>query len=738
MFSVFQNPKAAFQVVATILLMRVASSLLLAAGLGFCVFACQAPVGHTTGGGLKVTPNAASSALGKLEDFQAAAEAHGVELSLVKLDWTAAEIGPEVDRILGQAEEKLAVIAHQDPEYVRFESVFPALDDALDPVTQILNQLWLMKETRVEEEVREACNQQVQKVDEWMVATSYRQDLYDICKAYAERYARGERAPLHGEDEKLFADTMRDYRRAGFDLDEATREEVASLQNRLNSLTNQFDTNITNASVSLFFTTEELEGVPESFLQSSLQADGRHEVRVTVTPDYMTVVGNARRSEVRKKTNRARYSVALDTNGPLLNEIVHLRAEISSKLGYASWADYKIEPKMAGDAATAISFCEDLVAGLEPKFREEVDTLQRLKAEETGDPAAVIHWWDFRYYQNKLMKNEYGVDAEALRRYFKLDDVLEGMFGVYQQIFGLKFHPIEPPYKWIGDLRLYVVTDAASGEPLGCFYLDLFPRPGKYNHFAQFDVRGGKLLADGRYRRPVAALVCNFTPGVGDTPALMSHYEVETIFHEFGHAMHAVLTHARYSQFAGGNVPRDFVEAPSQMFENWVWDVDVLQRFASDYQDPSKKIPAELIAQMKAAELATIAVTYRRQMGLALADLRMHVGDVEDAGVVCNATNSEVLFPVPEGTNFAAYWGHLTGYDAGYYGYAWADSIAADLATAFEEAPGRFLDQEVGMRLRREIYEVGGSRPVRISVRKFLGRDSDNRAFLRQLGIATE
>ncbi|MDA0668084.1 MAG: Zn-dependent oligopeptidase [Planctomycetota bacterium] len=716
----------------------VASRLLLVLSLGTLVaVGCHAPNASSAKTGVSAQ-KPSTLEIGQIEDFQAAAEEHGVVLGLVKLDWSASTIGPEVDRILVGAEAALDGIGGQEADYVSFASSFGALDEAVDPVVSILNQLWLMKETRVEDDVRVACNVEVQKLDAWMVELSYRQDLYDICRAYADRYNHGERAILTGEDLKLFGDTMRDYRRSGFDLNASTREEVAALQNKLNGITNQFDTNITEAAVSLFFTTEELEGLPDSFLQSSKQADGTHEVRVTVTSDFSAIMGNARSASVRKKTNVARYTVAMEENGPLLNQMVQVRAEIARKLGYANWADYKIQPKMAGTGANAIAFCEDLVAGLEPKFRQEVATLTRLKAEETGDPAAEILWWDYNYYTNKLMKNEYGVDPEALRRYFKLDHVIAGMFDVYQGIFDLQFHRIEPPYEWIDDLELYVVTDATTGEPLGCFYLDLFPRPGKYNHFAQFDVLGGKQLADGRYRRPVAALVCNFTPGVGDAPALMSHSEVETIFHEFGHAMHAVLTRTRYGQFAGGSVPRDFVEAPSQMFENWVWDVEVLQGFAADYEDPSKKIPAELIAQMKAAELATAALAYRRQMGLALSDLRMHMGNVTDAGAVSNATNSETLFPIPAGTNFAAYWGHLTGYDAGYYGYGWADSIAADFATAFENAPDRFLDAGVGMRLRKEIYEVGGSRLVKDSVFQFLGRDSDNRAFLRQLGIGEE
>jgi thimet oligopeptidase len=670
-----------------------------------------------------------------LADFQEAAAYHGVVLELPRLDWSAAAIGPEVDRLLAEADAGLDGVAMQDSRYVTFASSFGALDDVMDPVISILNQLWLMKETRVEDDVRAACNAEVQKIDAWMVGVSYREDLYNTCQAYAKRYANGERAKLVGEDMKLFKDTMRDYRRSGFDLDAATRAEVAALQNKHNELTNQFDTNITDAQVELLLTAEEMDGVPDSFLEASKTDDGRYRVRVTVTPDFATVMDNAKSEAVRKRVNIARYQVAMDSNGPLLNEIVVLRGQIADKLGYANWADYKTEPKMSGTGQAAVDFCEDLVAGLEPKFRGEVNVLTKLKRQETGNPAAEIMWWDYRYYQNMLMKTQYGVDAEELRNYFKLDDVIAGMFDVYQHIFGLTFHRIDTPYAWIGDLQLYVVTDAASGEPLGCFYLDLFPRPGKYNHFAQFDIMGGKRLADGRYRRPAAALVCNFTPGVGDQPALMSHYEVETVFHEFGHAMHAVLTRTKYGQFSGGSVPRDFVEAPSQMFENWVWDVDVLQRFAVDYRDSSKKIPADLIAKMKEAELATAALGYRRQMSLALSDLRMHLGGVTDAGAVCNATSTEILFTMPEGTNFAAYWGHLTGYDAGYYGYGWADSIAADLATAFSNAPDRFLDQEVGMRLRKEIYEVGGSREVTESVRKFLGRDSDNRAFLEQLGI---
>ncbi len=671
-----------------------------------------------------------------LVDFQRVASSQGLVFGMPRFERTPEEVQEVVDFELAMADMMLLGIAEQEPSQVTFDSVFAGMDHALFGVMTTLNRLWLMKETRQEPEVRQTCTAQVQKISEWLVSVQYREDLYNICQAYVQRLENGLVLPLEGEDKMLYLETMRDYRRAGFSLDAATRGKVAKLKNTLSRLESEFDTNITDASVVLEFSKEDLKGVPEEFLQSSLTAAGRHVVRATVTPDYMAVMENAFLEETRRRLNTARYSVAMAENGPLLNKLVSVRRQIASLLGYETWADYQIEPKMAGTSRRAIGFAEELAEGLAPKFEKEVEVLRQLKVQETGNKTAVIHWWDFRYYQNKMMREQFAVDSSELRNFFVLENVLAGMFDVYQRIFGLRFTKLEPEWAWVDDLQLWAVADAATGEPLGMFFLDLFPRPGKYNHFAQFDVIGGKLLADGRYQRPVAALVCNFTPGVGDAPALMNHGEVETIFHEFGHAMHTILTRAKYSSFSGANVPRDFVEAPSQMFEAWAWDPTVLGSFASDWRDSSRALSLDTIQRMRAADLATQGVHYRRQLGLALSDLRIHVAEAgADAGEICNATNAEMMFDPPAGTNFAAYWGHLTGYDAGYYGYAWADSIAADMATVFEDAPGGFLDEVVGARLRREIYQVGGSRPVEESVRAFLGRDSTPDAFLRQLGI---
>jgi thimet oligopeptidase len=254
-----------------------------------------------------------------------------------------------------------------------------------------------------------------------------------------------------------------------------------------------------------------------------------------------------------------------------------------------------------------------------------------------------------------------------------------------------------------------------------------------------FPIIEGKQLADGTYQRPVMSMICNFPAPTKDHPSLMSHDDVETIFHEFGHAMHGVLTRAKYARFSGTSVPQDFVEAPSQMLENWPWDKSVLDTFAADYRDPSKKIPAEILARLKEARLATEGVRYRRQLAFGLMDLALHtqIAATNAAGALAlsNQKLGDVFLPMVPDTAFIAYFGHIIGYGGGYYGYAWADAIAADMATVFEKSPGGYFDQTAGLKLRKEIYEVGDSRDVNISIEKFLGRPRYTEPFLKRIGV---
>ena len=264
----------------------------------------------------------------------------------------------------------------------------------------------------------------------------------------------------------------------------------------------------------------------------------------------------------------------------------------------------------------------------------------------------------------------------------------------------------------------------------------------RYNHFAKFEIIGGKLLSDGKYQRPTVALLCNFPPPSADKPSLMMHSDVEVLFHEFGHALHTIVTRAKYGRFSGTSVPRDFVEAPSQMLQNWVWDKKVLDTFAADYRDPSKKIPADIVKKLNDAKLATAGFVYRRQFAFASLDLALHDEHPETQSYDCVAMSNPILakvfLPIDPSTTFVTYFGHLNGYDAGYYGYAWADAIAADMATVFEKAKNRYLDKQAGLRLRHEIYEPGDSRDVTVSIETFLGRKQSIEPFLKKIGIGGE
>jgi thimet oligopeptidase len=667
----------------------------------------------------------------------AAAKANAI-LTLPDWEQTPEAVEALVKNAIATANAALDQIGAQDLTKVTFKSTIVALDDLGYQARIAANKATIIKETNPNAAMRTAAENAVKLFQDWAVGIDYREDVYKALKAF-----EATKPKLSGEEAKLLKETMRDYRRAGLELPPEKRQEVEKLRKELSKLGTDFDSNIVEVQAPVVFTKAELEGVPESFLTSPgiKTGDDAYTVKANVTWQNIAVMENAKSEAVRKRLYLVHDSMAREKNVAVLNQMLALRNKIALRLGYKSWADYQTDVKMAKSAAGAEKYINDLIAGTQPKFAAEIEEMRKLKAADTKDPKATISAWDFRYYNNQVKKQKYAVDTEVLRAYFPFQKTLEGMFNVYQSIFGLKFEKIAVPQKWVDDLQLYVVTDSTSGEPLGMFYLDMFPREGKFNHFAEFEIVGGKLLADGKYQRPTVALLCNFPPPSEGKPSLLTHGDVETLFHEFGHALHTIVTRAKYSRFSGTNVPGDFVEAPSQMLQNWVWDKKVLDTFAADYSDPAKKIPAETIAKLNDAKLATVGTYYRRQFAMASLDLALHAPHPEDkpydAIAISNPILEKVFLPIAPETTFVTYFGHLNGYDAGYYGYAWADAIAADMATVFESAKEGYLDKQAGLRLRRDIYEVGDSRDITESIEKFLGRKQSVQPFLKKIGVTS-
>ncbi len=690
----------------------------------------------TLAAGLLLPSIKTHAGLNTLEHYQKKAQQYHSTIKAPVFAKTPEEIKKSLLHYLAVGDMRGDAIARFKKDEVSFENTVGALDDLFFRIGSDIGMISILKNASPDPAIREAAAEALKKYDQWEVSLNYREDIYEAIKSYADIGPS-----LEGEKAKLFIETLLDYKRNGFDLSKEAKGEIELLKKRLSELSNDFDTNIADASRPLTFTAKELAGVPESFLNQEGIKTGEDEytLMANITWHFLTVMRNARKEDTRKRMKIARYSLAREKNIQLLSEILKTRGHIASKLGYASWGDYRTETRMAGNTANVLSFLENLNSGLKPKFKAEIAAFQALKAKDTGHAKAEIKIWDWRYYRNQYMKEKYQVDAEALKVFFPYEATLEGMFGIYEETFGLEIEEIVNPYRWHKDVTLHVVSDSETGEPLGLFYLDMFPRPGKYNHFAQFSIIDARRLPNGQKQRPTVALICNFpTPGQ-DKPSLLSPDDVETLFHEFGHVLHSVLTQANYYRFSGTSVPRDFVEAPSQMLEYWLQSKEVLDRFAADYRDPSKKIPAETITRIIEAKKATVATTYSRQLLFATMDMSLH-GPKEaeeefDLLKVSNQFFESAFLPAPENSAFVAYFGHLTGYDAGYYGYAWADVIAADMASVFENAPGGYLDPKVGRRLRNEIYATGDSRDVRESIETFLGRQQSMKPFLKKLGI---
>jgi thimet oligopeptidase len=686
-----------------------------------------------------LTPVGSDGGQKTVDDFRAAAAKANAVLTIPDWEQTPEAVETSIKDAIAKANAALDKIGSQDLSKVTLQTTVVALDDLMHQTVNAANRATIIKETNTNPAMRTAAENAVKAYQEWAVGVDYREDVYKAIKAFADMHPK-----LTGEDEKLLNETLRDYRRAGLELPPDQRKEVEQLRKELSKLGTDFDANIVNATAPVMFTKADLDGLPESFLSSPgvKTGDDVYTVMANVTWQFNTVEENAKSEATRKQLYMIHDTLAKDTNVTVLNQMLALRNKIALRLGYKSWDDYQTEVKMAKTGVNAEKYINELVAGSQPKFDSEVAELQKLKAAETKDPNARVMVWDWRYYGNQRNKQKYDVDKEALRAFFPFQKVLDGMFNIYQNIFGLKFEKIAAPYKWIDDLQLYAVTDSSTGEPLGLFYLDMFPREGKFNHFAEFEIIGGKVLPDGKYQRPTVALLCNFPPPNGDTPSLMTHQDVETLFHEFGHCLHSIVTRAKYGRFAGTHVPGDFIEAPSQMLQNWVWDKKVLDTFAADYRDPSKKVPVDLVKKMSDAKLANAGVYYRRQFAFASLDLALHDSHPEDMPYDCIAISNPILekvfLPIDPSTTFVSYFGHLNGYDAGYYGYAWADAIAADMSTVFEKARDRYLDKQAGIKLRHEIYEPGDSHDVTVSIEKFLGRKESIQPFLKKIGIGLQ
>ncbi|MFO7292155.1 MAG: M3 family metallopeptidase [Actinomycetes bacterium] len=614
-----------------------------------------------------------------------------------------------------------------------WETTLAPLDEISDRIERAFGSGAFMGYVHEDEDVRNAARVAEARIQQWAVDLVFREDLYQAVSEFA---STGSAGSLSSERARLLEFTLRDLRRAGHELPPEVRQEVRELTSRLVQLGVEFEQNIAEQKDHLIVTREDLDGLPESYIQNLAPGDEEGTFKVSMAyPDVIPFLENARRRDLREQLSFKFNTRAAEKNKPILEEAVRIRARIAELFGHPSWAHYQLEERMAKDPDAVQRFYDELLPPLTEAGRREIAEMEAMLREDTGDPQARLEVWDWRYYHTRLRRERHGVDPNEVAEYFPLEQVLDGMFAITGEVFGLEYRPADVA-TWHPDVRTYAVHDKESKELIGHFHMDLFPREGKYSHAAAFTLIPGRRLPDGSYQKPMSAIVANFTKPSGDRPSLLQHQEVETLFHEFGHVLHQVLTKAELVRFSGSSTERDFVEAPSQIMEHWTWRPEVLATFARHYET-GEPIPESLVEAMVEARNLNIALQTLRQAQFGIFDLLIHgpgaaTIDIEEA----NRRATEVsLLPFHEGTFFPASFGHmLGGYDAGYYGYLWSEVYGDDMFSRFE-AEG-VTNPKVGAEYRRIVLESGGSRDGMDLLVEFLGRQPSNEAFLRKLGIA--
>ncbi len=639
---------------------------------------------------------------------------------------------------VARCEAILARIASVEGERTFANTVAP-IDEVAHILALASGEHGFLTYVSTHEALRDAALEAEQRLDTYGTSVGFREDIAAAVRSYAES---AEAKALEPVDARLLAFTLRDYRRNGFDLDAERRGRVQALKERLVRLGVEFRRNIDEYEDALLLGREQLRGLPDSYIERLQVVETTDGTRYRVSLDYPEMypfLEAAEDESLRRELFLKNHNRAAEVNLPLLSEAITIRHEIAETLGYPSWSDYVIETKMAKSPQTALDFLVDLEKQVRVKAERDIEELQAEKRRHLEDPHARLDIWDWRYYQQRVMRERYQVDQFAVAEFFPLDAVLDGLFEVYQRLVGVRFVPVPETRAWHEDVRLYAVEDAldgAAGAHIGHFYMDLHPRPDKYGHAAAFMLQPGRRLADGSYLPTAAAIVANFTKPSAASPSLLRHSEVETLFHEFGHILHQVMTRSPYNRFAGTNVERDFVEAPSQMLEHWTWEPAVLRGFTRHVRtgDP---LPETLLEQMVAAKNVGSGLHYLRQLYFARLDLAYHdAGAQKDTDALAEAFHGITGFPFPAGTHFQAGFGHLFGYDAGYYGYLWSQVFGDDMYARFEGSPA--AEAAAGLDYRRLILEAGGTQDGATLVRTFLGREPSNVAFLREIGLSPE
>lgn len=666
----------------------------------------------------------------------------------------AEHIVPAVGIHLEEARRRMSAIEADGPRASTFASTFGAFDTMTEGLERAMSIAGHLEAVATTPAIREAYSAVQPDVSAFSSSVYLSAPLYRALRAFAET---AEAKSLSPAKKRYVETTLADFRRAGAELGEAGKKRLAEIDLELSTISLKFSQNVLDATNAFEIVIEDvsrLSGLPESAVEAakeSAASKGKTGYRFTLqAPSYIAVLTYGDDAALRETMYRAFNTRAtkgeLD-NRPILARMLELRREKAKMLGFETFADLAVDDRMAKNGANARAFVRELEIKTRQFFERENAELAKFRAEiegprTTASPSAPLAPWDVTYYAEKLRRERFDFDEEALRPYFSLERVLEGLFAIASRLYGIRIEPWTGAPTWHETVRSFrMLQEGKDGEPreLGGFYVDVFPRESKRDGAWMQGLFNG--VGKGLEGRHLGLFAANVTPPVQGKPALLTHREVETMFHEFGHLLHHMLSDTELRSQAGTNVAWDFVELPSQIMENWTWDRGALDLFARHYETGAT-IPDELFAKMKNARTFRAASMQMRQLGFAEVDLALHMDfePARDGDVIEYARKISARFASvapPDDYAMIASFGHLfaspVGYAGGYYSYKWAEVLDADAFSRFSKEG--VLSAEVGSAFRERILSRGSSEDPKTLFVHFMGREPDPEALMERSGL---
>nr|WP_086939229.1 oligopeptidase A [Thaumasiovibrio occultus] len=655
-------------------------------------------------------------------------------------------IVPAVEEAIALCRAKVEEVVQLPPSWDNICAPLEEVDDRLGRIWSPVGHLNGVQNSAELREAYEACLPLLSDYSTWV---GQHKGLYD---AYKTLKASDEFATLSLAQQKSIKDALREFELSGIGLPANEQHRYGEISKRLSELSSQFSNNVLDATMGwtkLITDEAALAGLPESALQAAkAQAEAREQDGYLFTldiPSYLPVMTYCDNRELRREMYEAFTTRASDRgpnagkwdNSDIMAEKLKLTHELARLLGFATYSEKSLATKMAETPDQVLGFLTELVTKAKPQGEREVAELQTYAAEEFN--AADLEPWDFAYYSEKLKQHRYSISDEELRPYFPEKTVINGLFEVLHRLFGMTVKPRENVDVWHKDVTFYDIFDA-SGALRGSFYFDLYAREHKRGGAWMDDCMGRRFTADGSLQHPVAYLTCNFNRPVGDKPALFTHDEVVTLFHEFGHGIHHMLTQIDVGAVAGINgVPWDAVELPSQFLENWCWEEEALA-FISGHFETGEPLPKAMLEKMLAAKNYHSAMGMLRQLEFGLFDFTMYTEYDPEVGAQVLETLARIksqvsVVPSPEWNRFPHSFSHIFagGYSAGYYSYLWAEVLSADAFSRFED--DGIFNAQTGQDFLDCILSRGGSEEPMALFKRFRGREPQIDALLRHSGI---